>query len=117
MRRRDFIALFSGAAVARTLPAQAQPPKRLPVVALVFTATSASEISGPDPTFLPARAFVHELRDLGWIEGRTIVIERRTLGGDPQGASAMFDELLARGVEVIVLGGARWLHDAGLKAT
>ncbi len=114
--RRAFIAGFSGAAVW-PLGAQAQQPKRLPVVTLLFTAISASEISGPDPTFLPARAFVHELRDLGWIDGRTIVIERRTLGGDPQRASAVFDDLLARGVDVIALGGARWLHDAGLKAT
>jgi putative tryptophan/tyrosine transport system substrate-binding protein len=44
-------------------------------------------------------------------------IERRTLEGDPQRAPAVITELLALGVEVIVLGGARWLHDAALGAT
>ena len=37
-----------------------------------------AEISGPDPANLPARAFLHGLRDLGWIDGRTVIIERRT---------------------------------------
>jgi putative tryptophan/tyrosine transport system substrate-binding protein len=59
---------------------------------------------------------MHGLRDLGWIEGRNVVIERRALEGNPQRAPAMFAELLARGVDVMALGGARWLHDAALKA-
>src|SRR6476620_1412002 len=74
-------------------------------------------MAGPEPAFPPLRAFVHELRDLGWIEGRTITIERRTLEGNPQHAPTMLAELLGRGVDVVVLGGARWLHDAALKAT
>jgi putative ABC transport system substrate-binding protein len=39
------------------------------------------------------------------------------LEGDPQRAPPVFAELLAHGVDVIALGGARWLHDAALRAT
>jgi putative tryptophan/tyrosine transport system substrate-binding protein len=111
--RRKFITLLGCAGAS--LRAAAQVPKR-PVVALVLTGIADAEIAGPDPAFVTAGAFIHELRDLGWMEGRTIEIERRTLEG-PQKAPSMLAELLARGVDVIVLGGARWLHDAALNAT
>jgi putative ABC transport system substrate-binding protein len=60
---------------------------------------------------------VHGLRDLGWIEGQTVVIERRSAEGDPQRAPAIFAELIAGGVDVIAMGGSRWLREAAQKAT
>jgi len=107
MRRREFISLLACAWAGALRPAAAQLTKK-PVVALVFTAR-------PDRSLL-VRTFVHELRELGWVEGRTISIEHRPLE-DPQLAATLFAELVARGVDVIVLGGARWLHDAALNAT
>ena len=117
MRRREFITLLGGAAVAGSLPSAAQQPKRLPVVALVFGAAPLAEVVGPDPIAPPARGFVRGLRDLGWIDGRNVVIERRSADGEPQRAPAIFAELLARDVDVIMLGGARWLIDAARAAT
>jgi putative tryptophan/tyrosine transport system substrate-binding protein len=114
--RRELIGGLAGAAVA-PLPAEAQQANRLPLIALVLTAVPAAEITGPDPRFAPARAFVDELRGLGWINGRTATIELRSLEREAQRAPAILAELLARGVDVIVLGGARWLHDAALSAT
>ena len=70
-----------------------------------------------DPAFPPARAFIHQLRDLGWIDGQTILCEQRSVEGDPQRASTVLDEMLRKGAYVIALGGARWLHDAALAAT
>jgi putative tryptophan/tyrosine transport system substrate-binding protein len=116
LKRRVFMTMLAGAVVT-PLPVTAQEPKRLPLIALVLVAAAPAEIAGPDPTFAPVRAFVHELRDLGWIDGRTAAVEVRSLQGDPQRAADMFAELLGRGVDVIVLGGARWLHDAALRAT
>jgi putative ABC transport system substrate-binding protein len=116
VRRREFISLLTGAAAGVVLPAVAQAPKKA-VVALVLTGISDSEMAGSDPAFAPARAFVHELRALGWVEGQTISIERRTLAGNAAYAPSLLSELLAHGVDVIVLGGARWLHDAALNAT
>jgi putative ABC transport system substrate-binding protein len=114
VKRREFIGALVCAGAGVALPAAAQTAKK---VALVLTGISEAEIAGPDPTFAPARAFVRELRALGWVDGQTIAIERRTLDGDRQRAPALFAELLARGVDVIALGGARWLHDAALIAT
>ena len=117
MKRREFIALLGGATVARVVPAGAQRADRLPVVALVFGSASLAEMVGSDPTNLVARGFVHGLRDLGWIDERTIIIERRTAEGQPQRAPAIIAELLARGVDVIVLASARWLLEAAQQAT
>src|SRR5262249_30219771 len=60
---------------------------------------------------------VQELRDLGWVDGSTILIERHTLEGDSERIPSLFADLLARRIDVIALGGARWLHDAALNAT
>ena len=117
MRRRNFVMGFGGAAVTGALPAVAQQAKRLPVVGLVMTDSPLAAMTGPDPVVPTARAVVHGLRDLGWIEGRTIVIERRSAEGDRQRAPAIVADLLARGVDVIVLAGARWLQDAARSAT
>src|SRR5262245_36279630 len=114
--RREFFILLGPGFVGATLPAVAQRAKP-PTVALVFGGNDISELLGPDPSSPPVRAFVHEMRDLGWSEGRTIVIERRTLEGSPDRAWAVLTQLIAHGVDVIVLGGARWLHDAALNAT
>jgi putative ABC transport system substrate-binding protein len=116
LNRRDFVGVLAATAVA-PLPVRAQQAGRLPLVALVLAATPSAQLAGPSPGFAVAGAFVDELRGLGWIDGRTAVIELRSLEGDPQRAPSVFAELLARGVDVIVLGGARWLHDAALRAT
>jgi hypothetical protein len=74
LRRREFITLLGSGFVGSSLPAMAQQAKQ-PTVALVFGGNDISELLGPDPFSPPVRAFVHELRDLGWLDGRTIVIE------------------------------------------
>ena len=117
MRRREFVAVLAGAALVRALPAVAQRADRLPVAALVFGSAPLQEMMGSDPINPVARGFMHGLRELGWVEGRTIMIERRTAEGQPQRAPAIMAELLARGVDVIVLASARWLHQAAQEAT
>src|SRR5262245_7491115 len=117
MRRREFIAFVGGVAAAWPLAARAQQPGRLPVVALVFGAAPIADMAGSDPPNRIARAFVHAMHEFGWIDGRTIVIERRTAEGVPQRAPALFADLLAHGVDVIVLASARWLHEAAQQAT
>jgi putative ABC transport system substrate-binding protein len=82
MKRREVITLLSSAA---TLPlvARAQPTPRRPIVAFVHAVIAPAEIAGSDLVSPLARAFVHGLRDLGWVEGRTIVIDRRSAEGQP----------------------------------
>jgi hypothetical protein len=67
VRRRDFITLLGGAAAAWPLAAQAG---KLPTIGFVGAGTPS--------TYAPwVAAFVKRLRELGWVEGRTIAIEIR----------------------------------------
>ena len=115
MQRRTFVTGLSAAAFP--LKARAGEAGRLPVVALVFGATPIAEMAGPDPISPLVRGFVHRLRDLGWVEGKNIVIERRSAEGDPQRAPAIFAELAAQGVDVIAFTGTQWNLEAALQAT
>jgi putative ABC transport system substrate-binding protein len=116
MRRREFITLLTGTA-AWPLAVGAQQLTRMPVVGVVFAATRVAEMLGPNPIALPARGFVHGLRDLGWTDGANIVLDRRSAEGDPERAPSIFAELLARGVDVLMVGGVRWLQNAAQQAT
>ena len=71
--RRVFITLIGGAAATWPLAAHAQQTGKLPTIG--FLGTDASVWS---PW---TAAFVERLRELGWIEGRTIAIEYRWLEG------------------------------------
>ena len=73
MRRREFVTLLGGAA-AWPLAARAQQPAKLPTIGFLGESTpvAQSEQTG---------AFVQQLRELGWTEGRTVAIEYRWAEG------------------------------------
>jgi putative ABC transport system substrate-binding protein len=73
MRRRDFIAFLGGVA-AWPLPARAQQPAKLPTIGFLGAAT-------PSAFSQWLAAFVQRLRELGWMEGRTVAIEYRWAEG------------------------------------
>jgi putative tryptophan/tyrosine transport system substrate-binding protein len=84
-----------------------QPTERIPRIGLVFGAAPLAEMVGPDPIDPSVRALVHSLRDLGLIDGRNIVLERRSAEGQgPERMSALMQEMVALGVDVIVTTGA-----------
>jgi putative ABC transport system substrate-binding protein len=94
MRRREFIILFGGAAAAWPLAARAQQPGKLPTIG--FLGTDAS-------TWGPyTAAFVRRLRELGWIEGRTIAIEYRWSEGRPARNAEIAAEFVRMKVDVIL---------------
>ena len=70
MKRREFITLLGGAAAAWPLAARAQQGGKLATIGVMAAGTVA------DTSHLIA-AFVHRLRELGWIEGRNVAIEYR----------------------------------------
>jgi putative tryptophan/tyrosine transport system substrate-binding protein len=70
MKRRQFITLLGGAAAAWPLAARAQRSEKLPTIGYLDASTPA--VSGPW-----IAAFVQRLRELGWVEGRTVAIEYR----------------------------------------
>ncbi len=109
--------MAAAAAVAAPSAAAAQQKGKLPVVALVLFTAPARDMAGPDPVFPVARAFVHGMRDLGWIDGRNVVIERRSMEGRPEHAPGIIADLAARGVDVLVMSGAVWLLQAAQRVT
>ncbi len=86
-------------------PALAQGANRLPRVARISTEVPQAENVGPDPINRGARAFVHGLRDLGWVDGRNLIIEHRSAEGRPERLPALLREVVALPVDVIVTGG------------
>ena len=67
--RRAFITLLGSAVAALPLAARAQQPGKLPTIGFLGSNASAWSPWTAD--------FVQRLRELGWIEGRTIAIEYR----------------------------------------
>jgi putative tryptophan/tyrosine transport system substrate-binding protein len=73
VKRREFVALLGGAAVS-PLGAGAQQAGKLPTIGFVGAGTPS--------TYAPwVAVFVQRLRELGWVEGRTVVIETRWAEG------------------------------------
>jgi ABC-type uncharacterized transport system substrate-binding protein len=98
MRRREFITLLGGVAAIWPLSARAQQPSKLPTIG--FLGANASG-------FAPwASAFVARLRELGWIEGRTIAVEYRWSEGRPERYAEIAAEFVPLNVDVIVTVGS-----------
>ena len=95
MRRRDFITLLGGAAASWPLTARAQQAGKLPTIGFLVAGTPTSHGQW-------VAAFVQRLRELGWIEGRTITIEYRWAEGRSERFAEIAAELVRRKVDVIV---------------
>jgi len=95
--RREFITLLGGAA-AWPLGAQAQQPGKLPTIGYLGSATPATQGQW-------VAAFVQRLRELGWIEGRTIAIEYRWAEGRSERFTEIAAEFVRLKVDVIVVPG------------
>jgi putative ABC transport system substrate-binding protein len=108
MRRREFITLIGGAAAAWPLVARAQQSHRVPRIGVLLPGTPTS--------FAPrTQAFVEGLRDLGYVEGRTIAIEWKWGQDRVDRLPDLAAELAGSQVDVIVTGGtvaARALKNA-----
>ena len=94
MKRREFITLLGGAA-AWPLSARAQQTGKLPTIGFLGSATPLVESQR-------VAAFVQRLRELGWIEGRTITIEYRWAEGRNERYTEAAAEFVRLKVDVIV---------------
>jgi putative ABC transport system substrate-binding protein len=102
MRRREFITLLSGAAVAWPLAARAQRSAKLPTIGFLGAST-------PSNYGQWMAAFVQRLRELSWIEGRTIAIEHRWAEGRSERFAEIAAEFVRLKVDVIVTSGSATL--------
>jgi putative tryptophan/tyrosine transport system substrate-binding protein len=90
--------------------AQAQQPTKIPRIGYLdgaFPSTNASRID----------AFRHGLRELGYVEGKNIVIEYRHAEGKLDRLPALAAELVRLKVEVLVMGGGGASTGSGMEAT
>ncbi len=94
MQRRDFLGVLSGA-VAWPLTARAQQARKLPTIGFLGAAT-------PSVASKWTTAFEKRLRELGWIEGRTVAIEYRWAEARTERYSEIAAELVGLKVDVIV---------------
>jgi putative tryptophan/tyrosine transport system substrate-binding protein len=107
-----FIAAIALWAVAMPAAAQAEQPKRLPQLGLLFPPPPA----GLDPVNNPfSQAMLEGLKALGYVEGQSIHLELR-VAAKPEEAAAMARDLVERKVDIIVAVGPQ-LTEAAKRAT
>jgi len=109
MYRRAFLGTLAGGLLAAPLAAEAQ------------HAAKIARIGYLSPN-LAANPHLHEafrqgLRDLGYVEGRNVVIEYRDAEGKPERLPTLAAELVALKVDVFVSGGATITALAAKEAT
>jgi putative ABC transport system substrate-binding protein len=101
MRRREFITLLGGAAVASPLAARAQQGKRMPRIGALMPWTAS------DPQ-VQARyaAFLQGLQQLGWTVGQNVQIDSRWSPGNEEDTRKYAAELVALAPGVIFAAGS-----------
>jgi putative ABC transport system substrate-binding protein len=97
MKRREFIALLGGAALAWPLAARAQQAGKVYRIGLFSAGTDTFR-----KTWL---ALADGLRELGWIEGKNVLFERRFAENQLDRLPGLAAELVRLDVDLIVTGG------------
>jgi putative ABC transport system substrate-binding protein len=98
VRRREFLTLLGGAAASWPLAARSQQRAKLPTIGVLGPTTAS--VAGPWTA-----ALVQRLRELGWIEGRTLAIEYRWAEGRTERAAEIAAEFVRLKVDVMVTAG------------
>src|SRR6266567_2879293 len=97
------------------IPAMASAETTRRILYLLERRTFLALDSGANPHL--REAFRQGLRDLGYVEGRNVVIEYRDAEGKPERLPALAAELVALKVDVIVSGGGTPTALAAKQAT
>ena len=98
MKRRKFIALLGAAAVAWPLVAHAQQSKEIP--RLCFLTFDPGTSQSRSPRF---DVFFDSLRDLGYVDGKTIVIDYLSADGKDDRFPALVSECLRLKADIIAV--------------
>jgi putative ABC transport system substrate-binding protein len=111
MRRREFISLLGGGAVAWPLLARAQQGERMRRIGIL------QGLAENDPEWQRRlAAFKQGLQELGWTEGRNVAFEFRFADNKPERLPGLAAELVQANVDVIVTNAAQPV-EAARKAT
>jgi putative ABC transport system substrate-binding protein len=104
MKRRDFITLLGGAAAVWPVAARAQQPAKNHRIAVVSPLGSLTDIS-ENSFYTGWSALFKELRRLGYVEGKNLIVERYSGGGQPERFAELAREVMHTGPDVIVTSG------------
>jgi putative tryptophan/tyrosine transport system substrate-binding protein len=115
--RRKLLGTLAILPVACPLAVRAQQASKIHRVGLVLGVAPIPTMTGPDPIDPVVRAFVHGLRDLGYHEGKNVIIERRSAEGKFERFDEILAELVAGKVDIILAGGPPELLQAARRAT
>jgi putative ABC transport system substrate-binding protein len=97
MKRRKFITMLGGAAVAWPMAARAQQAEPMRRIGVLMGLVA----SDPEAQSRVA-VFEHGLRELGWVKGRNLLIEYRWAGGGEKELRNQAAELLAMTPDLIL---------------
>jgi ABC-type uncharacterized transport system substrate-binding protein len=100
VKRREFITLLGGAAVAWPLAARGQQGERIRRIGVLHSLASDDPEGQARLT-----AFVQGLQELGWTDGRNVRIDYRWAAGDAERARRYAAELVALAPDVILAHG------------
>jgi putative tryptophan/tyrosine transport system substrate-binding protein len=106
MRRRDFITLLGGTAVAWPLAARAQSAK-VQRIAIVSPSAPIADMSetGDQPAYV---ALFKELRRLGYVEGQNLVVQRYSAEGQLERYTALASEVVRTKPDLIFTATPFW---------
>src|SRR5262245_12551317 len=99
-KRREFMTLLGGAAVAWPIAARARQPGKLPTIGFLGSTTASIGSQW-------VVVFVQRLRELGWIEGHTVAIEYRWAEGRKERADELAAEFVQLKVDLIMTYGTQ----------
>ena len=94
MAKKIFVFALSAVFLALCFSSEAQQPAKIPRIGIL--------IPPPRPAFRPGEAFRQRLRELGYVEGKNIVIEYRYAEGKLERLPVFAAELVGLKVDVIV---------------
>jgi len=109
MKRRTFMAMLTGGFVVAPFAAEAQQAAKIARIGYLTTNLAAAPHLH--------EAFRQGLRDLGYVEGRNVVIEYRDAEGKRERLPALAAELVALKADVIVAGGSTLAALTAMQAT
>jgi len=101
MSKKTFVALLAAFFLATTPLSQAQQPMKIPRIGFLSGSGTPSQSSPNENT----TAFRQGLHDLGYVEGKNIIIEYRGAGGKMERLPELVAELIGLGVSIIVTTG------------
>jgi putative tryptophan/tyrosine transport system substrate-binding protein len=97
MKKKIMVLSLGALLFALSFPAQAQQPGKVPRIGYV---SESGDANNPGPT---VEAFQRGLRDLGYIEGKNILVEYRYAEGKTERVPSLVTELLQLKVDVLVV--------------